>query len=230
MEKLIYLVWERPSISDDDVRSAAIDTAERLVAAGAQRLELFVGDLPVSGPLPAPPDQLPVRSAFAFWVDCYDRRDELENLIAPLGVRRSGYLVTESMYSEYGRHERSSPRDWPVGRRSPGVTTFSILRKNAALDDRTFRELWHGHQSPMSEEVQPRMRYVRHTVVHPVTAGAPPLDAIVYESWPSEDLLSDIIAFHNGDAENLRVMMDSVGQVFDLAALRSEAMSEYLFW
>jgi hypothetical protein len=70
---------------------------------------------------------------------------------------------------------------------------------------------------------------VRNTVVHPVTPGAPPLDGVVIESWPSEDVVADIEAFHLGDLENLSVMMDSVATVFDLPRLRSIAMSEYLY-
>jgi hypothetical protein len=65
-------------------------------------------------------------------------------------------------------------------------------------------------------------------VVHPVTAGAPPVDGIVVESWPSEEVVADITAFHNGDLENLTVMLDSVAQAFDMARLRSVAMAEYL--
>lgn len=80
----------------------------------------------------------------------------------------------------------------------------------------------------MSEEVQPRLRYVRHGVVHPVTSGAEALDGIVVETWPSEAIVSDIVAFHNGDPGNLEVMLDSVGATFDLSRLRSIAMSEYL--
>ena len=81
----------------------------------------------------------------------------------------------------------------------------------------------------MSEALQPRLRYVRNTVAHPVTAGAPPIDGIVVESWESEAVVSDIEVFHNGDLENLTVMLDSVGTVFDMGRLRSIAMSEYLF-
>ncbi len=116
-----------------------------------------------------------------------------------------------------------------AGERSPGLVTFALVHRNPLMDPRTFREFWYGHQSPMSEALQPRLRYVRNTVVHPVTAGAPPLDGIVVESWASEDVVSDIEVFHNGDLENLTVMLDSVGTVFDMGRLRSIAMSEYLF-
>ena len=81
----------------------------------------------------------------------------------------------------------------------------------------------------MSERVQPRLRYVRNTVVHPVSPGAVPVDGIVIESWPSEEIVSDIEAFHLGDVGNLTIMLDSVQDCFDMDRLRSIAMSEYLF-
>jgi hypothetical protein len=61
-----------------------------------------------------------------------------------------------------------------------------------------------------------------------VTVGAPPIDGIVHESWPSIEVVEDTIAFHEGDAENIAVMLDSVMQCFDIARLRSFAFSEYL--
>jgi hypothetical protein len=68
-----------------------------------------------------------------------------------------------------------------------------------------------------------------------VTPGAPPIDGIVVECWPAEAVVQDPIAFHGGGddpsigEENLRVMLDSVDQLFELRQLRSVAMSEYLF-
>ncbi|MEZ5239985.1 MAG: EthD domain-containing protein, partial [Microthrixaceae bacterium] len=107
-----------------------------------------------------------------------------------------------------------------------------LVRRNPTLDPVTFREFWYGHQSPMSGEVQPRLHYVRNTVVHPVTPGAPPYDGIVLECWPSPEVVADPIEFHGGPEvgeENLRVMLDSVSQIFDMTSLRSLAMSEYLY-
>jgi hypothetical protein len=239
MEKLVYLVWARPSIDRVALREEALgEVVPALLAVGVQRLEVHLDDdaADVAGPMPAPGTELPIRMAFSFWLGAYDRRGPAEAAIAPLGERCSGYLVTESLWGEYGDNGRRGPRDWAGGERSPGITTFSVLRRNPTLDPRTFRELWHGHQSPMSEAVQPRVRYVRNTVVHPLTPGAPPYDGIVHESWPSADLLGDLHAFHNGaedralGEENMRVMLDSVSQVFDLPQLRSEALSEYQFW
>jgi hypothetical protein len=229
MEKLVYLVWDRPSTDRAALRAEVLErVAPALLDAGADRLQVHVDDehSTIDGPMPPPGTELPVRAACSFFVDTHDRRAPFEAAIAGMGVRTAGYLVTESLVDDY------DDRSWAAGDRSPGITTFTTLRRNPTFDPRTFREFWYGHQSPMSGEIQPRVRYVRNTVVHPVTAGAPPYDGIVHESWPSADVVADPIAFHGGPdvgPENLRVMLDSVTQVFDLSTLRSVALSEYLF-
>ena len=231
VEKLVYLIWERPSVDGAAWRSRFLDDlAPRLLALGPHSLSLHLDDdgAPIPGPAPAPGHELPLRAAVSVFVDAHDRRAPYEAVLADVGERRAGYLVSEALWSEYGENGRRGPRDWADGERSPGITTFSLVHRNPNLDERTFREFWHGHQSPMSEAVQPRWRYVRNTVVHPVTAGAPPIDGIVHESWPSIDVVEDTIAFHEGDPENITVMLDSVMQCFDIARLRSFAFSEYL--
>lgn len=238
MEKLIYLVWDRPSTDPADRRVKMLDhVVPAIAAAGGLGISAHLRDdcTTIDGPAPAPPTELPLVAAISVWVPAHDRRGEIELILDDVGVRRGGYLVTESTWCEYGENDRRGPRDWPAGDRSPGVTTFSLIHRNPRLDPRTFRELWYGHQSPMSEAVQPRWRYIRNTVSHAVTAGAPPVDGIVVECWPSEELVADHLAFHGGaddpavGEENLRVMLDSVDQLFSLDRLRSVAMSEYLF-
>jgi hypothetical protein len=228
VEKLVYLVWDRPSTDRVQLREQALgDIVPGLLDRGATNLQVHLDDdnATIDGPMPPPGTELPVRMAFSLWLSAHDHRSPIEALIAPLGVRTAGYLVTEANLEEQAR-------DWPDGARSPGIVTFTVLRRNPTLDHRTFRELWYGHQGPMSREVQPRRRYVRNTVAHPVTPGALPYDGIVHESWESAAVVEDPIAFHGGPdvgPENLRVMLDSVTQCFDLPTLRSVAMSEYLF-
>ncbi len=231
MEKLIYLARVRPSVEGAALRDRALDeVVPALVDAGASQVSVHLCDdrVAIAGPMPCPGGELPVRAAVSLWLPSHDLRGDVDDVVAVLGERVDGYLVTESVYSEFGQR-RGTPRDWPSGDRSPGVVTVALVHRNPLLDERTFRELWYGHQSPMSERLQPRLRYVRNTVVHPVTPGAPPLDGIVVESWESEALVADIEAFHLGDLENLTVMLDSVATVFDMSRLRSIAMSEYLF-
>jgi hypothetical protein len=231
MEKVVYLIRERSDRDGGDLRSQLLDeVVPGLVAAGGSHLSAHVRDDRVSipGPMPDGAGDLPLRAAVGVWFAAHDLRGDADATIDSVGVRSDGYLVTESVWSEFGQR-RGAPRDWPDGERSPGIVTVALVHRNPRLDPRTFREFWYGHQSPMSESVQPRLRYVRNTVIHPVTPGAPPLDGIVVESWPSEEIVSDIEAFHNGDLTNLTVMLDSVATAFDMERLRSIAMSEYLY-
>jgi len=231
MEKLIYLVRERASRDGAGLRAQVLgDVVPRLRDAGASDVSVHMTDdrVAIAGPMPCPGGELPLRVAISLWVPAHDLRGGLDAIVGELGERTDGYLVTESVFSEHGQR-RGEPRSWPAGERSPGLVTFALVHRNPLLDERTFREFWYGHQSPMSERMQPRLRYVRNSVVHPVTPGAPPIDGLVVESWESEELVNDIEAFHNGDLENLTVMLDSVGTVFDMSRLRSIAMSEYLF-
>ena len=229
MEKLVYLVRARASRDGAELRADALAAAEDLRGDGARDVSVHVDDdgVGIPGPMPCPDGELPLRIAVSLWVPAHDHRSGVEHRLGELGERCDGYLVTEAVYSEFGQ-VRGDPRSWPAGERSPGMVTLALVHRNPLLDPRTFRELWYGHQSPMSERLQPRLRYVRNTVVHPVTPGAPPVDGIVVESWESEEVVSDIEAFHLGDLENLTVMLDSVTTAFDMSRLRSIAMSEYL--
>ncbi len=230
MEKLVYLIRTR---ADADRASLRDELVERVVPglrrAGGTDVSVHVADdrVGIAGPMPEPAGSVGVTAAVGVWFAAHDLRSDADELLRPLGVRVDGYLVTESIWSEFGQR-RGEPRDWPDGERSPGLVTLALVHRNPALDERTFRDLWYLHQSPMSESTQPRLRYVRQRVVHPVTPGAEPLDGIVVESWPSEEVVDDVVAFHLGDAGNLAVMLDSVQVAFDLPRLRSIAMSEYL--
>jgi len=231
MEKLVYLVRERASRDGADLREQVLgEVVPAVTAAGGTGITAHLADdaVGIAGPMPCPGGELPLRAVLGVWLPAHDRHAAVTDVLDGVGVRCDAYLVTEAVWSDFGER-RGDPRSWADGTRSPGVTTVALVHRNPALDERTFREFWYGHQSPMSEDVQPRRRYVRNTVAHPVTAGAPPVDGIVVESWPSEEVVADIEAFHNGDLENLTVMMDSVGTVFDMSRLRSVAMSEYLF-
>jgi hypothetical protein len=231
MEKLIYLIRERASRDATHLRGQVVgDVVPQLHDLGARDVSVHLDDdgVTIPGPMPCPGGELPLRAGISLWLDNHDDRSGVEELLGRVGERCDGYLVTESVYSDYGQR-RGEPRSWPAGERSPGLVTFALVHRNPQMDPRSFREFWYGHQSPMSEALQPRLRYVRNTVAHPVTAGAPPIDGIVIESWESEAVVSDIEVFHNGDLENLTVMLDSVGTVFDMSRLRSIAMSEYLF-
>jgi hypothetical protein len=255
VEKLVYLIWDRPSRDTEELRRQFLDeVAPAVLALGARGLELHLDDADAQVPtmVPVPDDELPVRAAVSVWVDNHDVHGSYEAILAECGVRRGGYLVTESLYTDYGGNEHAPARDWPDGTRSPGLVMLTVFDKPQGMDDDTFYGHWYGHQSPMSEAMQPRCRYVRNSVVRAVTAGAPRYKAIVAEAWPSAELFTDLPAFFGSGAgddteatggersvesthrygsdlgERIRVMLDSTKLLYDPATMRTFTLSEYI--
>jgi hypothetical protein len=236
VEKLVYLVWERPRTDPATWGDQVAKAADALLALDPPGLSLVVddADAQVNAPVPVPDDELPVRAAFSIWLDTLDRRAPFEEVLSPLGVRRAGYLVTESLCEDFGTTaDWPTPRDWPDGERSPGLSVLTVFDKKPGLDDETFFAHWYGHQSPMSAGMQPRIRYVRNAVVRPITPGAPPQRAIVEEGWPSVEHLTNPFTFFGTDdadelGENIRIMLDSMKVFCDSSTLRTYTMSEYL--
>jgi hypothetical protein len=183
--------------------------------------------------VPVPSDELPVRACVSLWLDAHDGRVSYEDVLRAAGVRLAGYLVTESLFREYGDNEHSKPRDWPDGARSPGIITLTVFDKPQGVDDETFYGHWYSHQSTMSEGMQPRARYVRNAVARAVTPGAPRLRAIVEEAWPSVEHVTNLHTFFGATSneelgENIRVMLDSTKLLYDPATMRNYPLSEYI--
>jgi hypothetical protein len=236
MEKLMYLVWERPSIDPAALRAQFLDeVAPALLALRPHALQMDLDDehAQMQSMVPVPGDELPVRACVSIWIDAHDERQPYEAILRAAGTRRAGYLVTESMYRDYGDNEHATKRDWPDGTRSPGIITLTIFDKPAGVDDDTFYGHWYGHQSPMSEDMQPRARYVRNAVTRSLTPGAPRYRAIVEESWPSVEHMTNLHTFFGASSneelgENIRVMLDSTKLLYDPATMRNYPLSEYI--
>jgi len=233
----VYLIWERPSTAANTLsRRVHHELVPALRALEPRGLSLVIDDddASVPPPVPVPDDELPIRLAVSLWLDTIDDRGPVETALRSFGVRRAGYLVTESLCEDYGTTtDWPTPRDWPNGDRSPGIAVLTVFDKKPGLDDHGFYGHWYGHQTPMSATMQPRVRYVRNAVVRGVTAGAPPLRAIVEEGWPTASHLTDPNVFFGAAddqemGENIRVMLDSMKVFADASTLRTFTMSEYL--
>jgi hypothetical protein len=239
MEKLVYVLWGDGSPEHGEgLRSTLLtETAARLADAGGRGITVNVHDAAAAeapSPLPTPEGEDPHVAEVSVWVDSYDRRAGVDEALAATGLAWAGYLVTESLYEDYGTTAHAGPRDWDNGTRSPGLLTVSLIHRPEGLDYATWIERWHGTQSPLSGRLQPRCRYVRNEVVRAVSAGAPEVHGIVEEAWPSAGHVADPMLFFNagGDAEvlaaNITTMLDSVNACLDLSRIRNVTMSEYL--
>jgi hypothetical protein len=240
MEKIVYLLWGEASgdgADGDALRERLLtDIAPTLLGAGARGLGINVHDSAAAeapSPMPAPEGEAPHAAEISVWVDSYDRRQPLEKVIDTLGLRSAGYLVAESLYEDYGTTAHAAPRTWPDGERSPGVLTVALIHRPAGLDYGEWITRWHGTQSPLSAELQPRTRYVRNEVVRALTDDAPEINGIVEEAWPTVGHVADPMLFYNASDKdemttNITRMLESVNACLDLGRLRSSTMSEYL--
>ena len=237
MEKLQYLVWLPAGTSRSEVRPLMVDdVAPRLLAARVRGLTLDLddADADVPPPVPVPEGEHTPQALVSVWVDCYDRRASVEKVLAEVAVRVHGYQVLESLYTDYGDNRWSAPRDWPDGTRSPGLLTVATFEQLPGTVFEEWLALWHGGQSPMSEAVQPRCRYVRYLVVRSLEPGAPPWRGIVEEAWPSAEHVTDPMLFYcaGGDRAvlqaNVTTMLEHVTRLMDLRTMRSLTMSEWI--
>ncbi len=234
----MYVLWDdgTPEASDGLRDQLLHELAPKLFAAGARALTVDVHDIEAAQappPMPMPDDEDSIAAIVSVWTDAYDRRAPYETAIAELGRRFAGYLVVESVYDDYGTTQWAGPRDWSDGDRSPGVLTVALIHRPVGLEYGDWIERWHGTQSPLSAELQPRTRYVRNEVVRSVTNGAPEVHGIVEEAWASAEVVADPMLFFNsgGDPDvmgaNVTKMLESVNVCLDLSRFRTATMSEY---
>jgi hypothetical protein len=238
VEKLVYLLWNGTGRADAELAGRLLGpVASGLLALDPAGLSMNVADddaASVDLPLPPPADDPAPFAEASIWLDCHDDRGPFEALLAPLADRLAGYLVTESIPTDYGDNQWASARDWPDGQRSRGVVMLTLMERPDRLTPEQWYDHWYGTQTPMSTEIQPRIRYVRNAVARPLTVGAPPYAGIVEEAWSDAGTINDPMRFYLADgdeevlARNLATMMASVGHMLDLDRIRLAAMSEYL--
>lgn len=243
MEKVIWVGRGPADVDRGVLRDALVGgLAPALLATPQVRgLSMAIDDpeADVAPPVPWPEDEDVLLATVSVWLPAYDRHGPVSERIAGAGsahgVTFHGYVVTESLYTEYGESPSSGPRDWPDGQRSPGVLTVGLLQRPPDHDRLAWLRHWHGVQSPESAELQPRCRYVRNLVALPLDDDAPPLDGIVDEAWPSNAHVADPDLFYDGGGDpevvqaHVERMLANVTAFLDLATFRSATMGEYLF-
>jgi hypothetical protein len=232
----MYVIWPDAPRERAAVAAAVLgDLAEELLSLGPLRLTIDLRDTEsdIPAPVPTPEGELPADALVSLWLDAVDQRAPYEEVLAAAG-RLAGYSVVESMYRDYGGNQWSVPRYWPDGVRSPGVLTVAFLQQHPEQSFEEWITRWHTRISPITEAIQPRMRYVRNAVFRPLTEQAPPLRGIVEEAWPSLEHVSDPMLFYcaDGDPERLNAhvtqMVEEISAFIDLNTFRSATMSEWI--
>ena len=236
MEKLMYLLWSPEKAARDAEADRLLGVCERqIVPLGAAGVTLFVSDWEsrVGSPSRGCTGRRPFTCMLNLWLESVSERVAHERLLAEHTQRFAGYRVTESIYTDWGENRHASPRAWPDGERSPGVFAVTLLERPRTLaEDEWFRR-WFGTQSPVSEAMQPRARYVRNVVAEALTPRAPAYAGIVEEAWPSDRHVRDPYLFYGARdlaelAQNMRTMLQSVTSFLELARIQTVMLSEYV--
>ncbi len=236
MKKLVYILWEGRPMKPAERRELLLGrSAPALLERGARYLQVNVADdrVDVASPAPRLPgsDQPFVAQVNVWTEDGADHR-VFEDVLRAAGFEPSCYLVDESLYTDYGENEHASPRNWPDGQRSPGVLAVTLLERPTRIPKEEWMRRWFGRQSPLSEWMQPRARYVRNLVVKPLTPGAIPYEGIVEEAWPSAEHVRNPFLFYGAKnhielAKNVGRMMRSVSAFLPIWKIPNVMTSEY---
>ena len=233
----MYLAWLDPDATRAEVADLMLgQVAGQLLDLRPIRLSMDVWDpeSDVAAPVPTPEGETPLHALISVWVDAVDYRSPFEEVLAEASRRLVGYSVVESLYRDYGDNAWSAVRTWPDGERSPGVLTVALLQQPPGQSFEEWLTRWHTRISPITEEIQPRCRYVRNAVFRAVTSGAPQIRGIVEEAWPSLRHVADPMLFYcaDGDSERMQAhmnqMIEEITAFIDLSTLRSVTMSEWI--
>lgn len=178
------------------------------------------------------------------------------------------YVVRRSLYTEYGEYAGEATIGWDPKQTSASwlgggknddadatppaspyfgtVVTFRKPQRHQYLSNMVWAEsVWWAIQSPMSEMMQPRGRYVRNVVLwRDSTAKEERMaedekddfvfDAVVHEMWPSVKHADDLYLFFHANSAyelviNTLVMARSAFHFGDMFDFQGRAVNEYLF-
>lgn len=227
MEKLIYVIWNRPEVPVERLRQEILGpTATALLDRGARGLAVNLADeLTVKG-MRITQTAEPMAGTISIWLDTALNRGPIEEVLATAAARYAGYLALESVPIVNTKHVV------PPGQRIPGLYTVAFLEKPDFLTYDEWLDRWQGFHTRVAIETQSTFLYIQNVLVRPLTKDAPPWTAIVEEAFPAE-AATDPMVFYNATtaeqlAHNQHRMMDSCQRFIDFAHLESHPMSAYV--
>ncbi|MDF1604050.1 EthD domain-containing protein [Nocardioides sp. YIM 152315] len=202
MRKSMFLMW------GDELATTLRDGAvhARLAAVGVRRLQVNVTDDPVAGALRIDHVDDPIAGFVSVWdADAA----AVAEVLGQVGVVH-GYAVDE--------HRRLDPPEAWDGSRADALANVAVLRRPAELDHDEWLRRWMVDHTTVAIRTQATFGYVQNVVVAPLTAGAPAVDGLVEELFPSA-AVTDMHAFYGSrgdDAElgrRIGELMASVARI-----------------
>ena len=216
MEKIAYLVWRDPATPVETwSHTLRADVASRLVDAGAHGVTVNVSDTAVASSIMRLAELDPqMEAVVSIWVDSARtaaRRPHDQALAAAPGVTRiEAYVVTES------EPLPNTTQLVPCGERTPGFANLAFLRRPAEMPPAEWIAAWQDGHTELAIETQSTFGYVQNVVSRALTPGAPAIDAIVEELFPTEALTSLHAFFAAADddelARNMGRMTESIAR------------------
>lgn len=225
--KHVFVLWA-PQLERDEIRRRLLDEVGPALLDGAQELWIDA----VSGvPSPNPFPLTGARMCGVVNLRGGDPQATVQ-LLRDQGFTVAGYAVEESVYRDYGGNRHGPARDWPDGTQSPGATAVTLLERPSRLDREEWVRRWHGGISPVSEAIQPRVRYVRNLVLEAITADAPPYEGIVEEVFPSPRHITNSFLFFGAKnpwqlVRNMLRIMAAVTSFTSLLRVQTVVMTEH---
>jgi hypothetical protein len=236
LEKIIYILWSPDSMDKERTRDLLLnEVADKLLKAGSELLTIYIADPEAEMKSPAPklyPGKL-LSAMISSHVKSMAAARKIEALLSKYGFEFSGYRADESIYTEYGGNRHCEPRNWCDCERSPGITMVTLMERPKKFTHEQWVKKWHTTISPVSEELQPRTRYVRNEILEPITPGAPEFEGIVAECWPSKKHVSNSFLFYGAGnvfqlVVNMFRILKAVTSFTSLRRIQVNVMSEYI--
>ena len=235
MIKLVYLLWPRRPMEPAERRIVLLDQcARQMLELGVAGLQMNIADDRADVPSPAPRllGPAPFAAQVSLWLNDARQQNVHETVLRAAGFHLAGYRVDEWLYTDYGENKHAAARNWPDGERSPGILAVTLLARPKRIPRDEWMRRWFGWQSPLSEWMQPRSRYVRNVVEEVVTPGAQAFDGIVEEAWPSREHVTNKLLFYGARnrlelISNMAAMLRSVTRMLALWRITTVMMSEY---
>jgi hypothetical protein len=218
VDKLMFAVW------GEDLPKRLRDEAlhERLAAVGVRRLQVNVVDEPVAGAMRLTAAEQPIDGFVSAW-DV--PAAPVVEVLREIGTVH-GYLVDE-------RRRLDPPEAWD-GSRADALANVAVLRRPAELDHDEWLRRWMVEHTAVGIRTQATFGYVQNVVLEPMTDGAPQVDGIVEELFPST-AVTDMHAFYGSggdDAELSRRIGELMASVARIGADRDLDLvptSRYLY-
>ncbi|WP_028643123.1 hypothetical protein [Nocardioides sp. URHA0020] len=219
MSKLIFAVW------GDDLpeRLRDADLHARLAAVGVRRLQVNVEDLDVAGAMRINHLDDPIAGFVTVW----DVEAEPVAAVLRTAAREvHGYRVDE-------RRRLDPPEAWD-GSRADALANIAVLRRPDDLDQEEWLRRWMLDHTAVGIRTQATFGYQQNIVLEPLTPGAPRVDGIVEELFPSA-ALTDIHAFYGSGGDDVElgrridVLMSSVARIGADRQIDLVPTSRYLY-